>query len=89
MLSQSPPLGTSEPVEVNLESYYRQSQGPVGQETQAYLDKRKTRLAEEQAERDDLQRRYEAGEREPGVSALFKIADFYGVTIDYLVGRTS
>ena len=34
-------------------------------------------------------RRYEAGEREPGVSALIKIADFYGVTIDYLVGRTS
>ena len=34
-------------------------------------------------------RRYEAGEREPGVTALIKIADYYGVTIDYLVGRTS
>ncbi len=33
-------------------------------------------------------RRYEAGEREPGVTALIKIADYYGVTIDYLVGRT-
>ena len=70
LLSQSPPLGTSEPVEVNLESYYRQSQGPVGQETQAYLDKRKTRLAEEQAERDDLQRRYEAGEISEGEYAV-------------------
>ena len=33
-------------------------------------------------------RRYEAGEREPGVTALIRIADYYGVTIDYLVGRT-
>ena len=33
-------------------------------------------------------RRYEAGERQPGVTALIRIADYYGVTIDYLVGRT-
>lgn len=33
-------------------------------------------------------RRYEAGEREPVASTLIKIANFYGVTIDYLVGRT-
>ena len=33
-------------------------------------------------------RRYEAGEREPDASALWQMADFYGVTIDYLVGRT-
>ena len=33
-------------------------------------------------------RRYEAGEREPGVTALIRIADYDGVTIDYLVGRT-
>lgn len=32
-------------------------------------------------------RRYEAGEREPDASALVQIADFYGVTLDYLVGR--
>ena len=33
-------------------------------------------------------RRYETGEREPCASTLCKIADFYDVTIDYLVGRS-
>ena len=32
--------------------------------------------------------RYENAEREPTASVLIKMADFYGVTIDYLVGRT-
>ena len=32
--------------------------------------------------------RYETGEREPVASILIKMADFYGVSIDYLVGRT-
>ena len=27
--------------------------------------------------------RYEYGEREPGVTALWRMADFYGVTIDH------
>ena len=31
--------------------------------------------------------RYEYGEREPNASVLWRMADFYGVTIDYLVGR--
>ena len=31
--------------------------------------------------------RYETGEREPGISDLIKIADYFGVSIDYLVGR--
>ena len=62
LLAQSPTLGTSDPVEVNLESYYRQSQGPVGQETWDYLAKRQARLAEQQAQWEELQRRYEAGE---------------------------
>ena len=31
---------------------------------------------------------YEKGEREPQLSTLIKIADFYGVTLDYLAGRT-
>ena len=31
--------------------------------------------------------RYEYGEREPVASVLWRMADFYGVTIDYLVGR--
>ena len=33
-------------------------------------------------------RRYERGEREPKLSTLIQIADFFGVTIDYLAGRT-
>lgn len=32
--------------------------------------------------------RYEYGEREPNASVLWRMADYYGVTIDYLVGRT-
>lgn len=33
--------------------------------------------------------RYETGEREPGIAELIKIADYFGVSIDYLVGRTN
>ncbi len=32
--------------------------------------------------------RYEYGEREPQLSTLVRIADFYGVSLDYLAGRT-
>ncbi len=32
---------------------------------------------------------YEKGEREPQLSTLIRIADFYGVTLDYLAGRTN
>lgn len=32
--------------------------------------------------------RYEAGEREPAISTLVRMADFYGVSLDYLVGRS-
>ena len=32
--------------------------------------------------------RYENGEREPGIAALICIADYFCVSIDYLVGRT-
>lgn len=31
---------------------------------------------------------YERNRREPRLSILIRIADFYGVSIDYLVGRT-
>jgi len=34
-------------------------------------------------------RRYEAGEREPTLSALVALADFYQVTLDGLVGRSA
>ena len=32
--------------------------------------------------------RYEHGEREPTMSTLIALADFFNVSIDYLVGRT-
>lgn len=32
--------------------------------------------------------RYETGEREPGVDELIKIADYFNVSVDYLIGRT-
>ena len=32
--------------------------------------------------------RYERGEREPDASVLWRMADLFGVSIDYLVGRT-
>ncbi|MDE7042392.1 MAG: helix-turn-helix transcriptional regulator [Oscillospiraceae bacterium] len=33
-------------------------------------------------------RRYETGKGEPTLSTLWKIADFYGVSVDYLIGRS-
>lgn len=35
----------------------------------------------------DALRRYERGEAEPSLSALVKIADYYRVSVDYLIGR--
>ena len=32
--------------------------------------------------------RYERGEREPDIYTLGKLADFFKVTVDYLIGRT-
>lgn len=36
----------------------------------------------------DAIRRYERGEAKPTMDALIKIADYFGVSIDYLTGRT-
>jgi len=33
--------------------------------------------------------RYEYGEREPDFNKLVKIADYFNVSIDYLLGRTN
>lgn len=33
--------------------------------------------------------RYETGEREPGINELIKIADYFNVSIDYLLEQTS
>ena len=32
--------------------------------------------------------RYETGEREPGIAELIKIADFFNISVDYLLERT-
>ena len=32
--------------------------------------------------------RYEYGEREPRLSTFIRMADFYGVSLDYLAGRS-
>ena len=32
--------------------------------------------------------RYETGEREPGINELIKIADYFHISVDYLLGRT-
>ena len=34
-------------------------------------------------------RRWEADEREPGISRLIELSDYFDVSIDYLVGRTN
>ena len=33
-------------------------------------------------------RRYEGGDREPTVSVLWRMADLFGVSVDYLIGRS-
>lgn len=33
--------------------------------------------------------RYETGEREPGLDELIKIADYFNISIDYLLGRSN
>ncbi|MBQ9953145.1 MAG: helix-turn-helix transcriptional regulator [Clostridia bacterium] len=33
--------------------------------------------------------RYETGEREPGVNELIRIADYFNVSVDYLIGRSN
>ena len=32
--------------------------------------------------------RYETGEREPGINELIKIADYFNVSVDFLLERT-
>lgn len=33
--------------------------------------------------------RYETGDREPGINELIKIADYFNVSVDYLLERTN
>ena len=46
------------------------------------------RLAIELNSSQNTLSRYETGDREPGINELIKIADYFDVSIDYLVGRT-
>lgn len=32
--------------------------------------------------------RYETGEREPGITELIRIADYFNISVDYLLERT-
>ena len=33
--------------------------------------------------------RYETGEREPGITELISLADYFDVSVDYLIGRSN
>lgn len=46
-----------------------------------------TKLAEAIGVSYQSLRRYEVGEREPSMQFLIKLADFFDVTVDYLIGR--
>lgn len=59
------------------------------------LELRKARRLSRQAVADAIKisarsyQRYENAEREPTASVLIALADFYGVTLDDLVGRSN
>ena len=46
------------------------------------------RLATELSTTQNTISRYETGEREPGIEELIKLADYFNVSVDYLIGRT-
>ena len=46
------------------------------------------RLATELNTTQNTISRYETGEREPGIDELTKIADYFNISVDYLIGRT-
>jgi transcriptional regulator with XRE-family HTH domain len=46
------------------------------------------RLATELNTTQNTISRYETGEREPGIDDLIKIADYFNISVDYLIGRT-
>ena len=51
-------------------------------------DKTQKEIAEMLNMQLTVYRRYEVGEREFPLWAAIKLADYYNVTLDYLVGRT-
>lgn len=44
-------------------------------------------VAEQNRIAPDTYRRWERGEREPGIESLIRIANYYCVSLDYLMGR--
>ena len=50
-------------------------------------DVTQAQLAESIGVTDRACRRYESGENEPTLSVIQKIADFFDVSVDYLMGR--
>ena len=46
------------------------------------------RLATELNTTQNTISRYETGEREPGIAELINIADYFNVSVDYLLERT-
>ena len=46
------------------------------------------RLATELNTTQNTISRYETGEHEPGIAELIKLADYFNVSVDYLIGRT-
>ncbi len=52
-------------------------------------DKTQKQIAEILSMQLTVYRRYECGEREMPLWAAIKLADYYNVTLDYLVGRTN
>ncbi len=51
-------------------------------------EKRQIEIANFLCVSKSLYSRYENGERNVSLDVLIKLADFYDVTLDYLVGRT-
>lgn len=51
-------------------------------------DKTQQQIADHLNMHRSVYRRYEAGEREMPVWAIVKLADYYQVSTDYLLGRT-
>ena len=46
-----------------------------------------TKLAESIGISYQSLQRYEAGKRDPGIQVLIKLADYFNVSVDYLIGR--
>ncbi len=50
---------------------------------------KQTELAQHLGIKPRTMRFYESGEHEPAIDTINKLADFFGVTTDYLMGRTN